>query len=331
MEDFLAVNKKYFRNGLKSIDILIISQIEEFERNDCKCFISNEQFSEMFGESVSTIKRTLDKLEDLKIIKRTNSYIEGNGRSNKQRVLSLTNRSKWKVHNEPTNGRMEGSNNNNGRFKNEEWKVHNEPLKDNLKNNLKENLSKRENANAKKENHNRVLEDLSDEELISIKPDYINKVKYRDTQKRLNLSCNVTKDTWREAENILAQRDKERKSDQNKSVLSKFGLTVSEGDELAEKLTDCSWSAWGECAEDVLNNYLAASNMTTQELLSYLRNNELATRQIYEEYVPKSIWDSREKFYPDYEDYLKDYVKNTDDVVCFVEDKMTEKNLYGII
>lgn len=147
---FLAVNKDYFGLGLKSIDILIISQIEEFSKNNCKCFITNEQFSAMFGESVSTIKRTLDRLDELKIIKRDTSYIKGNGKANKQRVLSINNRSKWKVqikptnenckvHNEP-NKEMEGSNINNGRFKSEEWKVHNEPIKEKEKDNKKDNI-----------------------------------------------------------------------------------------------------------------------------------------------------------------------------------------------
>ena len=136
MDSFLAVNKEYFKMGLKSVDILIISQIEEFERNKCTCYITNKQFSEMFGESESTIKRAIDKLEDMGIIKRNTYFIEGNGRANKQRVLSLNNSGKWKVQNEPTKI-MEGSNIDNGRFKSEEWKVHNEPIKENKNKNKK--------------------------------------------------------------------------------------------------------------------------------------------------------------------------------------------------
>ena len=151
MDRFLAVNKNYIGIGLKSIDILIISQIEEYERNKCQCFLTNEQFSEMFGESVSTVKRTLDKLDDLGIIKRDTSTVTGNGRANKQRVIKLNKRSKWKVHNEPTiveckvqnepTKEMLGSKSDNGRFKSEEWKVHNEPIKDNKKEKEKENIA----------------------------------------------------------------------------------------------------------------------------------------------------------------------------------------------
>lgn len=148
--NFLAINKDYLNYDLKSIDILIIAQIEEFDRNKNFCHLSNQQFAEMFGESKSTIKRTIDKLEKLNIIKRQTTFIKNNGRGNKQRILSLNNRSKWKVQNESTihNGKsimnppskMEGSNVDNGRFKNAQWKVQNEPIKDNIKDNIKNNI-----------------------------------------------------------------------------------------------------------------------------------------------------------------------------------------------
>lgn len=136
---FLAINKKYLNLGLKSIDILIISQIEEFERTKRQCYITNKQFSELFGESESTIKRSIDKLNELNIIVRNNSYIGGNGRSSKQRTLSLRSRKEWKVQTDPN--KMEGSKNDNGRSKNEEWKGHNEPIKENKKENIKEILN----------------------------------------------------------------------------------------------------------------------------------------------------------------------------------------------
>lgn len=109
---FLAVNKQYFNYKLKSIDLLIIAQIEEFQRNNCDCYITNEQLSNMFGESESTIKRSLDKLEELNIINRKTSFVTGNGRSNKQRVIKLNNLNKWKVQKDT----MEGSNVDDGRF-----------------------------------------------------------------------------------------------------------------------------------------------------------------------------------------------------------------------
>ena len=146
--NFLAVNKDYFSMGLKSIDLLIIAQIEEFKRNKCECYITNEQLSDMFGESVNTIKRSIQKLEEKKIISRKTSFVNGNGRSNRQRILSLNPITQWKAQNGPTinNGRlimdsplMEGSNVDDGRPKSEEWKAHNEPIKDNIKDNKKDN------------------------------------------------------------------------------------------------------------------------------------------------------------------------------------------------
>ena len=85
MENFLAVNKEYLGMGLKSIDILIISQIEEYKRNECDCYITNEQFANMFGDSRETIKRYLTKLENMGIISRKTKFIEGNGRANRKR------------------------------------------------------------------------------------------------------------------------------------------------------------------------------------------------------------------------------------------------------
>ena len=93
---FLAINKKYFGLGLKSIDILIIAQIEEFQRNGCDCYVTNKQLSDMFGESEPTIKRAIAKLEELNIIKRKTTFIEGNGRGNRQRILSINDKSQWK-------------------------------------------------------------------------------------------------------------------------------------------------------------------------------------------------------------------------------------------
>ena len=94
---FLTVNKEYFGTGLKSIDILVIAQIDEFQRNNCQCRITNKQFADMLGESESSIKRSIDRLEELNVIKRYTTFIKGNGRSNKQRILSLSDKNKWKT------------------------------------------------------------------------------------------------------------------------------------------------------------------------------------------------------------------------------------------
>lgn len=139
-DTFLAVNKKYLDIGLKSVDILIISQIEEFERNNCQCYLTNRQFSDKFGESESTIKRTIKKLDKLNIIKRKTSFVDGNGKANKQRVLSLNEYDKWMGHIDLT--KMEGSEIDFGRVKSNEWKGHNGPIKEKKKENIKDNIEK---------------------------------------------------------------------------------------------------------------------------------------------------------------------------------------------
>lgn len=134
---FLQVDKDLLGKGLKSIDVLILAQVKEFERNKCECFLTNEQFAEMFGESVSTIKRSLDKLENMKLIKRDTKYIDGNGRANRQRVIKSGKSKK----NPPK--KMVGSKSDNGRFKDEEWSGQDEPIKDKEKEKEKINNSLR--------------------------------------------------------------------------------------------------------------------------------------------------------------------------------------------
>ena len=61
--DILYVSKEYFGTGLKCLDMLIISTIEEYEKRNEECYLTNKTLSNMFHRSESTIKRTIDKLE----------------------------------------------------------------------------------------------------------------------------------------------------------------------------------------------------------------------------------------------------------------------------
>ena len=128
MDNFLSINKKYFNIGLKSIDILILSQIEEYQRNNCECYITNQQFSDMFGESVSTIKRSIDKLEQKGMLERKTRSRTDNGKKSKERTLNVI-----KVHSELNFKNKQGSNVEQARFKNEKSKVHNDLIKENKK------------------------------------------------------------------------------------------------------------------------------------------------------------------------------------------------------
>ena len=149
---FLAIDKRYLNSGLKSVEMLIASQVEEFERNGKQCYLTNKQFAEMFGESESTIKRELDKLEALNVISRDTKTIKGNGRANKQRTISINGIDKWKVQNEP--------------------------IKDNLKEKQKDNYLKENGADAQsgqiRSGSKRGLEDLSYEEQDALLKDFDN-------------------------------------------------------------------------------------------------------------------------------------------------------------
>ena len=172
---FLAVDKRYFNSGLKSIEMMIASQIEEFKRNGKQCYLTNKQFAEMLGESESTIKRELDKLEGLNVISRDTKTVKGNGRANKQRTISINEIDKWKVQIEPGSNAMVGSNVDNGRFKSSQCKVQNEPIKDNLKEKLKDNyLGADAQSEQIRSDSKRGLEDLSYEEQDSLLKDFDN-------------------------------------------------------------------------------------------------------------------------------------------------------------
>ena len=252
--NFLAIDKTYLGKGLKSIDILILAQIEEFQRNKCECYLTNEQFAIMFGESISTVKRSLDKLEEEEIILRQTRTVKGKGRANKERVLSIrkTNgelNSQCNVQKDECkvqNDKMEGSNSDNGRFKNNEWKVHNEPIKNNLKENKKENLkdneTKKEIANADGKTKNRTINDLTIDEGEAIcKAIKNNTDKYANLQQKYGLKFgSVTKDfpkQWESEKNARSymaaiKREEERRENESCIDYSRFDAPQKSQEEI---------------------------------------------------------------------------------------------------
>ena len=161
MRPFLAVFQDYCimaNIGLKGIDMLILAQIESLNKDGCKCYMTNEGFSKKFGDSESTIKRSLDKLEDLKLIKRKTITNTKGGHASKQRLIIIDEAgfkvalaqaiskvhndpslveddTGSKVHNEPSsdeklgsNITKLGSNVDEAGFKNNLTKVHNDPI-----------------------------------------------------------------------------------------------------------------------------------------------------------------------------------------------------------
>lgn len=94
MEKFLKVNKKYLNSNLKPLEILILSQIEEFINNGRECYLTNKQFAEMFNAGTATVARTIDSLVEAGYIIRQTKVISNHGQASKMRHLLLVNPTK---------------------------------------------------------------------------------------------------------------------------------------------------------------------------------------------------------------------------------------------
>ena len=118
MEPFLAINKKYYGTGLRSVDLHIIAFIDNFQRNNKPCYITNQWISEQIGEAESMVKRSLEKLENFNVIKRHTVFCSGNGRNNRHRLLVLNDIKEWKLPQKTTQKTTSFN----------EWSAHSEPL-----------------------------------------------------------------------------------------------------------------------------------------------------------------------------------------------------------
>ena len=73
---FMKVNKDLFKLGLNPVEILLISQVMEFQVNKTECYMTDAQFAENFGVSSKTISRALERLEnELHFITRTTKTV----------------------------------------------------------------------------------------------------------------------------------------------------------------------------------------------------------------------------------------------------------------
>lgn len=91
---YIWVNKKYFNTGLKPLDILILSKIEEENTHGRLCSMTNEEFAAMFGETAYAVKQSLSRLEHADMITKDVHYVSGNGRGNRRRDLKVSALSK---------------------------------------------------------------------------------------------------------------------------------------------------------------------------------------------------------------------------------------------
>jgi predicted transcriptional regulator len=74
---FLKVDKDYFKLGLNPIEILLLSQVVEFNTNTGDCFMSDKALAAQFGSSEKTISRGLASLEEKGFITRETKNIKG--------------------------------------------------------------------------------------------------------------------------------------------------------------------------------------------------------------------------------------------------------------
>ncbi len=73
---YLMVNKDLFKLGLNPTEILLISQIMEFDRSTGDCFKSDKALAADFGVSDKTISRALAALEARGFIKRETKNVQ---------------------------------------------------------------------------------------------------------------------------------------------------------------------------------------------------------------------------------------------------------------
>lgn len=84
---FLAVDTAYFNSGLKPIEMLILSKVDEFVDKGMECYITNEQFATYFNVNKETIKRSLNNLEEQGYIKRNTELCSDRGQASRKRTI----------------------------------------------------------------------------------------------------------------------------------------------------------------------------------------------------------------------------------------------------
>lgn len=159
-ELFLKVSKnRYFDNkDLSPIDMLILSQIEEFERNEKSCFMASKTFASNFNVSEETINRSIKKLVGMQYINSTSHNEHKDGKIQTIRELSII---KNKTSNQNDNSQDENAS------------CQNDSQKDNyiLKDNLKENIKDNNNEQIEKDKYteDNIHIPKIEEEIITIK------------------------------------------------------------------------------------------------------------------------------------------------------------------
>lgn len=89
MSNYIKVNTEFFNTNLNPLEILILSVIESYTRDNKLCYQTNDQFAKMFNVSEKTIRNALDNLEARNYIKRNTDFVSKLGKANKRRTIEL--------------------------------------------------------------------------------------------------------------------------------------------------------------------------------------------------------------------------------------------------
>ena len=89
MSNYIKVNTEFFNTNLNPLEILILSVIESYTRDDKLCYQTNDQFAKMFNVSEKTIRNALDNLEAKNYIKRNTEFSPKLGKANRRRTIEL--------------------------------------------------------------------------------------------------------------------------------------------------------------------------------------------------------------------------------------------------
>lgn len=84
---YMWVNYNFMDKELTPIELLVLSRIDEDNRNDKPCTMTNMRFANLFGESMYSIKNAISNLEEKDMIAKEVEYVSGKGRGNRERRL----------------------------------------------------------------------------------------------------------------------------------------------------------------------------------------------------------------------------------------------------
>ena len=202
-KDYLQVNKEWLSNTEFSLlEKLIVAQINELERNERVCYMTDKQFAVAFGVSTQQVTRAMKKLADNNIIQRNTKTVSNNGKASKYRTLKAIVKYDYSL---PEGIVTSDYSLSKGIVKNEKRNSQNDSqgivtsdyIKDNLKENIKDNLRERK------------IEDLSEKELKSIKQDYKGHMSYNDMKQKYNLKA-ITREQLENIDALLLAKRQER-------------------------------------------------------------------------------------------------------------------------